>query len=36
MNLMDRFDVKEFERLDRRSTAIREAAIVSLENFLKP
>jgi len=32
----DRFDVKEFERLDRRSTAIREAAIVSLENFLKP
>lgn len=31
----DNFDVKEFERLDSRSTAIREAAIVSLENFLR-
>lgn len=31
----DNFDVKEFERLDRRSTAVREAAIVSLENFLR-
>jgi hypothetical protein len=34
-NGKDSFNVKEFERLDRRSTAIREAAIVSLENFLK-
>lgn len=32
----DNFDVKKFERLDRRSTAIREAAIVSLENVLRP
>ena len=32
----DRFDVEKFEMLDRRSTAIREAAIVSLENFLNP
>lgn len=34
-NGKDNFDIQEFERLDRRSTAIREAAIVSLENFLK-
>jgi hypothetical protein len=31
----DNFNVEEFERLDRRSTAIREAAIVSLGNFLR-
>jgi len=31
----DDFNVDEFERLDRRSTAIREAAIVSLGNFLR-
>lgn len=36
MNRGDGFDVELFERLDRRSTAIREAAIVSLGNFLKP
>ena len=35
MNGGDNFDVDEFERLDRRSTAIREAAIVSLGNFLR-
>ena len=35
MNGGDNFDVFQFERLDRRSTAIREAAIVSLENFLR-
>ena len=35
MNSGDEFDVNEFERLDRRSTAIREAAIVSLGNFLR-
>jgi hypothetical protein len=32
----DNFNVEKFERLDGRSTAIRVAAIVSLENFLKP
>jgi hypothetical protein len=35
MNGGDDFDVDKFERLDRRSTAIREAAIVSLGNFLR-
>jgi len=34
MNGGDKFNIRDFERLDRRSTAIREAAIVSLENFL--
>jgi hypothetical protein len=36
MNGGDKFDINEFERLDKRSTAIREAAIVSLGNFLRP
>jgi|SRR5271157_4477540 len=31
----DRFSVSEYEKLDRRSTAIREAAMVYLENVLK-
>jgi hypothetical protein len=35
MNGGDNFDVDEFERLDRRSKAIREAAMVSLGNFLR-
>lgn len=34
LNKGDDFDVVEFARLDRRSTSIREAAIVSLQNFL--
>jgi hypothetical protein len=32
----DTFNVDDFERLDRRSTAIREAAMVCLENILRP
>lgn len=30
----DRFSVNEFERLERRSTAVRDAAVVSFRNFL--